>query len=125
MDLFTLMGKISIESGNANDEMDNMINKAQSLQKTLNGTSDTAESTGATITDAATKTASGTSKAVSAMQVALGNLTTQGLNKAYRYGKSFFQTGFEFNQNMEKWMASFTTHLGGDMEAAEAFMEKG
>ena len=124
MDLFTLFGKIAIESGDANTEMDNMIGKAQNLQNALNGTSDTAESTGDAITDSATKTATGTSRAVSAMQVALGNLATQGFNKAYNYGKSFFQTGFEFNTNMEKWTASFKTYLGGDLEEAVVLVER-
>lgn len=120
MDLFTLMGRIAIESGDANAEMDNMITKAGTLQSTLNGTADAAEGAG----EAAEESADQAGKAASKWTIMWGNLATQAANKAYNIGKSFFQTGFEFNQNMEKWTATFKTYMGGNLEAATAFVEK-
>lgn len=124
MDLFTLMGKIVIESGESTNEIDAMIEKAKSLGDLLGGTTNTAENTSKSIVASTKSAATGVGKAVSTMQIALGNLATQGFNKLVGYGKSFFQTGFEFNQNMEKWTASFKTYMGGDLEKAQAFMEE-
>lgn len=120
MDLFTLVGKISIESGNSSAVMDSMIEQAGTLANTLNGTSAASGQT----TDAVTRSTSRIANTVKSWSVALGNFYTQVSNKAWNAGKDFFQTGFEFNQNMEKWTASFKTYMGGDLEAASAFMEE-
>ena len=124
MDLFTLVGKIAIESGNSNAEIDGMIEKAQTLSDALGGTASTAEKSNKTVTDSTTKTATGMSKAVSAMQVALGNLATQGFHKMYSYGKSFFQTGYEYNTLVETGIAHIATLLQTSTEDATAFFRE-
>lgn len=128
MDVFTLVGTISVEINDALANINTVIAKVGELEAMLNGTQDTTQNTAQTVNDAVVKSADDvttkTSGTLSKWNVFLGNMATQAANKAYNMSKSFFQTGFEFNQNMEKWTAQFKTYLGGDAEAAAEFMEE-
>lgn len=120
MDLFTLLGRIKIESGDSNDEIDNMIGKAQTLSDTLNGTSKDATNASNGITSSV-KTS--TSK-LNAWSVALGNIYTKIGSFAWDKGKDFFQVGYEFNKNMDLWRSQLQNMLNLDFEEADEFLNK-
>lgn len=128
MDLFTLVGKIAVDASAATSNIQIVIDKVNELNLALNGTESEAQeagkATGESFGEAAEEATQRTGSTMSKWNVFLGNMATQAANAALRMGKSFFQTGFEFNQNMEKWTASFKTYMGGDLEAASAFMEE-
>lgn len=126
MDVFTLVGKISVEIQEAMDNIQSVINKVKELDGVLNGTDvqTSTQTAGETVTSATEEATEKTGSALSKWSVMMGNLATQVANKVYGAGKSFFQTGFEYNQNMEKWASSFQTYLGGDLDAAKTFLEE-
>lgn len=124
MDVFTLTGQITIDIQNALTNIESVIKKVQELEDSLNGTDDSTQETGEIVEEATTSATTKTGSALNKWSVMMGNLATQVANKVYNAGKSFFQTGFEYNQNMEKWTATFKTYMGGDIDAATAFMEE-
>lgn len=120
-ELFTLLGTISINSGNSNDEMDKMIEKAGKLGTSLNSASSTTTTKGNTISNTFKQVADNTSKALSSLNVMFGNLATQGMNKLYDFGKGFLQTGYVYNTFVEKQIANFKTLLQTTEEDAASF----
>lgn len=124
MDLFTLVGKIAVDASEATNNIQIVIDKVNELNIALNGSESESKESGKAISESFEEATQKTGSTMSKWNVFLGNMATQAANAALRMGKSFFQTGFEFNQNMEKWTASFKTYMGGDLEAASAFMEE-
>lgn len=128
MDLFTLVGTITINAQDAMENINSLMTKVGELDAQLNGTALQTETTSKevenTVTQSTERTTTKTGEVLRSWNVFLGNMATQAVNKGYDFFKGFTQGGFSLLQNMEKWEASFKTHLGGSEEAASAFMKK-
>jgi len=124
MDIFTLVGKITIEIQDALNNINTVMTEVQELDALLNGTQTTTQTTGQAV-ETATKDA--TEKGTSTLtkwSVMMGNLATQAANKVYDAGKSFLQTGYEFNANMDLWRNQLQNMLSLDFAGADAFLNK-
>lgn len=127
MDLFTLMGTIKIDADAALSTIEQVTGQAEGLYNTINGNGTTGSGTTGTTSywsSLFTNLGKTATKSLTALDVAAGNLLSSATTKVLSAGKSFMQTGFEYNQNMEKWAASFKTYMDGDLEAASAFFDE-
>lgn len=127
MDLFTLMGTIKIDADAALSTIEQVTGQAEGLYNTINGNGTTGSGTTGTTSywsSLFTNLGKTAIKSLTALDVAAGNLLSSATTKVLSAGKSFMQTGFEYNQNMEKWVASFKTYMDGDLEAASAFFDE-
>lgn len=128
MDVFTLMGKITIDIQEALNNISSVIEKVQELESMLNGTQTAAQTTAEDTGDAVAKSADGvaskTSNTLSKWNVFLGNIATQAANKVYGMGKSFMQTGYEFNANMDLWRSQLQNMLNLDFDEADEFLDR-
>jgi len=115
VDLFTLFGRIAIESGDSEKEIDNITKKAQGLSEALDGTGEDANKTSSNL---------GANSKIGSASIWLGNMWTNLTHKALEVGKTMFKTGFDFNSNMERYQTSFSTLMGGNTEAAAALVEE-
>lgn len=127
-DLFTLVGRISIEADNALSVIDQVTQEAQGLYGYLSGTNASGSNATRNATsywgNMWTNIGRATTRGINALDVAAGNLLASTVTKVTNAGKSFLQTGYEFNRNMEVWTASFKTYLNGDANAAMALMQE-
>lgn len=128
MDVFTLAGKITIDIQNALSNIESVILKVQELEALLNGTQTTTQTTtqqtGDVVEKATEDATKKTGNTLNKWSVMMGNLATQAANKVYNAGKSFLQTGYEFNASMELWREQLKNMLGLDLEGADAFLDK-
>lgn len=111
-ELFKLMGTIVIDVKDATQKIDAVITAGADLEAKLNEIGTNADSS------------IGSKSGFSTAAVWMGNMLTELTNKAFELGKTIWNTGFGMNVNMESWAASFKTYLGGDLEAAEALVER-
>jgi len=109
------MGRIAIDAGDSEEQIDNITEKAQGLSETLGGVGTGANNTGNTL---------GSGSKFGSATVWLGNMWTKLTSVMYQAGKTVAQTGLDFNADMEKYTTSFATMMGGNTEAAEAFVEE-
>lgn len=113
MDLFKLVGTISINAGEATQTIDGFMVNVGQLNTTLQGTQTETNKTA---------TLFGKGGKFSTASVWLGNtfskLTSKITSTALNWGKSIVNTGINYNKAMEKYSATFTS-LTGDAESAQ------
>lgn len=124
MDVFTLVGKISIDIQNALTDIQSVIGKVQELEGLLNGTQTTTQQMGGTVVQATEDATKKTGNTFNKWSVMMGNLATQAVNKVYGAGKSFMQTGYEYNALVETGVAHMATLLQTSTEDATAFFRE-
>lgn len=138
MDIFNLFGSVSLDTSgfitNVNNAYNNMNNLYILVQQfntefgitntnttnTINSTTNTVNNLGNSVDGTTKKLNTGwtTTKQI------LSNLATQGINWTINFSKSFLQTGYEFNMNMEKWRNQIQAMLNLDTAGAEDFLNK-
>lgn len=124
MDLFTLVGTISINIENALTNINSVIGKVQELEGLLNGTVTATQDTSENVERATTEATTEAGKTLNQWSIMLGNLATQAANKVYDAGKGFLQTGYEFNANMELWRNQLQNMLNIDFAGADEFLNR-
>ena len=112
-DLFTLMGRIAIDSGNSEAEINRISGAAENLSKELNATETTTKNT-----------ANKTSNRLNSWAVFTGNMLTTVVNKTGALFGKVFKTGIDYNADVETATTHLTTLLKGDTEAAEELVKK-
>lgn len=113
--LFTLLGKIAIDSSSAEETISDVTESARGLAEQLDSTSTSADNTAASI---------GSSSKVSASTVWLGNMMTKATNLLLKFGKSIVTTGMNYNQQVESQVATLSTLMGVSTEEAKAFYKE-
>lgn len=113
--LFTLLGKIAIDSGSAEETIDSVTESAKGLAKQLDSTGTAADNTAAN---------TGSKSKLAASSVWLGNMMTKATSLAYRFGKSIITTGMNYNQQVESQTATLSTLMNVSIEEAEAYYKK-
>lgn len=121
MDLFTLVGKISIDCAEAETKIDTLLTKAGQLNTALGGTSGTG---GAGTTDTTTPTGT-TSGATTTQNVAVGTFLGNALTKVTSmlggWVVDVAKEGYEYEVDKEKYIAELKTMMDSTWEEAEAF----
>ena len=127
MDLFTLVGKIAIDSTEAETKINTLLEKVGQLNNSLGGDTPTGSST-STSTSTSTITTSGTSGTSSflksVLSVSIGNLSSQAVRSLVEAIKSAVKDGYQYNLDKESYIASLKTMMGSTWEEAEAFFAK-
>lgn len=136
-DVFKLSGSISIDTSDATQKINQLITLLGNINTDFGGiniggttgTNGTNGGTGnnnpvATLGHDAENATRQTNTLGNAMSVMWGNLATQGVNAMGRIGRSFLQTGWEYNMNMERWTATFASFVTGSEGEVNAFMEE-
>lgn len=114
LNIFELFGEIVIKTQNAKDEIGAVTSSAEDLAKKFGQVSGGADDTGKRI---------GSTSTLGSGAVWLGNMFTTLTSKAVSLLGSITRTGFDYNAQMETYITAFTTMLGGNASAAEAFIE--
>jgi len=124
MDLFTLVGKITIDCKEAEEKIDALMQKADTLAGKLGGGSSTSPTTGSTsITPSTTpstptKSGNNTILPISNATVAAGTFAWK---KIVDYIGNLISVGTERNEDMEVYTKSYQTKLDISSEEAEEF----
>ena len=109
-DLFKLVGRILIEHDEADKDIDNTIEKATTLNKTLEGTGDSADSAGKKL---------GSSGKFGAASVWVGNTLTKATDWTAKLITNIGKTGFGYNSMMESYATSFKVLIGDEEKALQ------
>ena len=110
MTLFELVGKIIIDSQGAEEEIDKVADAAQKLEAGVDGANESTTNFGNNV---------GKSGSTGIKSVYFGNLLTKLTEKAYRFGKTIYQTGIQHNASIEVYEKQFAALLQNDELAAD------
>lgn len=113
--LFTLLGKIAIDSSSAEKTIDDVTESAKGLSKQLDSTGEAADNAAAN---------TGSNSKLAASSVWLGNMLTKATNLAYRFGKSIVATGMDYNKQVESQTATLATLMNVSTEEAKAYYKE-
>lgn len=132
-ELFQLVGKIVIDSKDAENTMDRMIEKANNLSTALGGASSSATGASESIKEvgesAETATggvngAAGAMENASATSVFLGNMWANIATKGISFAKGFVTEANAYNMQIEKNIGAMAAYFGGSQEKSEAFVNQ-
>lgn len=107
-DVFKLVGRIVIDSQEAQDAIQQTTEDAKTLAVVLEGAGGSADGAGKKM---------GSSGKMASASVWLGNMFTTITNKAASMGKALGQTGFEFDAAMEAYRNQFEALIGDSDKA--------
>lgn len=114
-DLFTLFGRIAIDSSGAKEEIDEIVDAAESAADSLDDAGKSADDLSQNLGENSKLGVAGYW-----MGTMLGELTKKAAALIAELGKA----GINYNANMEQYVTAFATMMGGNTEKAAAFIEE-